>query len=64
MILALHNYVYICGDFNANLLQTSRFGKELSEVCSDNSLIILASPEVRGLTVTESDTHFNAICGG
>ena len=33
-------YVYICGDFNANLLQTSRFGKELRKVCSDNCLII------------------------
>ena len=27
-------YVYICCDFNANLLQTSRFGKELRKVCS------------------------------
>ena len=25
-------YVYICGNFNANLLQTSRFGKELRKV--------------------------------
>ena len=33
-------YVYICGDLNANLLQTSRFGKEFRKVCSDNNLII------------------------
>ena len=33
-------YVYICGDFNANFLQTSRFGKELRKVCSGNCLII------------------------
>ena len=33
-------YVYICGEFNPNLLQTSRFGKELRKVYSDNSLII------------------------
>ena len=33
-------YVYLCGDFIANLLQTSRFGKELRKVYSDNYLII------------------------
>ena len=33
-------YVYICGDFNANLLQSSRFGKELKQVCRDNSFSI------------------------
>ena len=33
-------YVYICGDFNANLLQTSRFGKKLRKVYSENCLII------------------------
>ena len=33
-------YVYKCGDFNANLLQTFRFGKELRKVCSDNSFSI------------------------
>ena len=33
-------YVYICGDFNANLLQTFIFGKKLRKVCSNNSLII------------------------
>ena len=35
-------YVYMGGDFNANLLHTSRFEKELRKICSDNSLIILA----------------------
>ena len=33
-------YVYICGDFNANLLQSSRFGKDLKQVCRDNSFSI------------------------
>ena len=33
-------YVYICGDFNANLSQSSRFGKELKQVCRDNSFSI------------------------
>ena len=33
-------YVYICRDFNANLLQTSRFGKELRKVCSDNCVMM------------------------
>ena len=33
-------YVYICGEFNANLLQSSRFGKELKQIFRDNSFSI------------------------
>ena len=38
MNLSLHMFIYVV--LNANLLQTSRFGKELRKVCSDNCLII------------------------
>ena len=34
-------YVYVCGDFNANLLQSSRFGKELVKLCDESNLSIL-----------------------
>ena len=33
-------YVYVCGDFNANLLQSSRFGKELVKLCDESNLSI------------------------
>ena len=33
-------YVYICGDFNANVFSHSRFGNELLRLCSDNSLCL------------------------
>ena len=33
-------YVYVCGDFNANLKKPSRYGKELTKLCNDNSLSI------------------------
>ena len=52
-------YVYICGDFNANLLQTSRFGKELRKVCSDNCLIISDELMLPAHTFT-----FVSICHG
>ena len=31
-------HIFICGDFNANIQQPSRFGKELIDVCNANSL--------------------------
>ena len=33
-------YVYICGDFNANVLSHSRFGDELRRLCSDTLLCL------------------------
>ena len=33
-------YVYVCGDFNANVFSHSRFGNELLRLCSDNSLCL------------------------
>ena len=33
-------YVYVCGDFNANMKKPSRYGKELTKLCNDNSLSI------------------------
>ena len=33
-------YVYICGDFNANVLSHSRFGDELVRLCSDTLLCL------------------------
>ena len=33
-------YVYICGDFKANVFSHSRFGNELLRLCSDNSLCL------------------------
>lgn len=33
-------YVYVNGDFNANMRTPSRFGKELSLTCKDNSLCL------------------------
>ena len=34
-------YIFLCGDFNANIQRESRFGKELVEIRSDaNSLCI------------------------
>ena len=33
-------YVYICGDFNANVLSHSRFGDELLRLCSDTLLCL------------------------
>ena len=34
-------YVFICGDFNANLLAESRLGKELTRFCNHVGLKIL-----------------------
>ena len=33
-------YVYVCGDFNANVFSNSRFGNELLRLCSDNSICL------------------------
>ena len=33
-------YVYVCGDFNANIYSHSRFGNELLRLCSDNLLCL------------------------
>ena len=32
------SHIFICGDFNANIQQPSRFGKELIDVCNANSI--------------------------
>ena len=56
-----HQSPYVCmrGDFNANLLHTSRFEKELRKICSDNSLIILADLMLPADTFT-----FVSVCHG
>ncbi len=33
-------YIFVCGDFNANMSVQSRFGRELQTACSENSLCI------------------------
>lgn len=51
-------YVYICGDFNSNVLVETRFGKELKSFCNNVNLVIsdlLLKPE--GMYTYLSDAH-------
>ena len=33
-------YIFVCGDFNANIKSPSQFGDDLLQLCSDNSLCL------------------------
>ena len=33
-------YIFVCGDFNANIRSPSQFGDDLLQLCSDNSLCL------------------------
>ena len=53
-------YVYICGDFNANVFLHPGFGNELLRLCSDNSLCLsdtLFLPSNRPTYTFRSSSH-------
>ena len=54
VVLSLHFFIYIfvCGDFNANIRGPSQFGDDLLQLCSDNSLCLADALFLLSITFT------------